>query len=185
MNDDDLVFRARNGNMQAFAELIDIHTPTVKRFAFQLGNKYDDIDDITQEVFVRVYRFLDQFSHAKFTTWLYKITLNVTRDFARNKQRQIKKVLKIGKERTYNGKTAEESILRYEEDKTLHECIQRLDEKYRIPIVLFYFHDKSYDDIADITGASLANVKTRMLRGKEHLKKLLTLAEKKEGENHG
>jgi RNA polymerase sigma-70 factor, ECF subfamily len=185
MNDEELVFRARNGNMQAFAELIDIHTPTVKRFAFQLGNKYDDIDDITQEVFVRVLRFLDQFSHAKFTTWLYKITLNVTRDFARNKQRQIKKVLKFGKERTYNGKTAEENILRYEEDKTLHDCIQTLDEKYRIPIVLFYFHDKSYDEIADITDVSLGNVKTRLLRGKEHLKKLLALAEKREGENHG
>ncbi|CAM3906941.1 RNA polymerase sigma factor [Mesobacillus thioparans] len=185
MNDDELVFRARNGNMQAFAELIDIHTPTVRRFAFQLGNKYDDIDDITQEVFVRVYRFMDQFSHTKFTTWLYKITLNVTRDFARSKQRQIKKVLKIGKERTYNGKTAEESILRYEEDRVLHECIQKMDEKYRIPIVLFYFHDKSYDEIADITGASLSNVKTRMSRGKEHLKKLLTIAEKKEGANHG
>lgn len=185
MNDEELVFRARNGNMQAFAELIDVYTPTVKRFAFQLGNNYDDIDDITQEVFVRVFRFLDQFSQAKFTTWLYKITLNVTRDFARNKQRQIKKVLKFGKERTFNGKTAEESILRFEEDRTLHECIQKLDEKYRIPIVLFYFHDKSYDEIADITGISLSNVKTRLLRGKEHLKKLLALAEKREGENHG
>ncbi|MBT2638141.1 hypothetical protein [Bacillus sp. ISL-39] len=59
MNDDELVFRARNGNMQAFAELINIPTPTVKRFAFLLGNKYDDIDDITQEVFVRVYRFFN------------------------------------------------------------------------------------------------------------------------------
>lgn len=185
MKEEDVVYRARDGNMQAFAELIDFYTPIVRRFAYQLGNSYNDIDDITQEVFVRVYRFLNQFSQAKFTTWLYKITLNVTRDFARSKQRRIKKALRYGKKQTLNGTTAEEILLRTEEDRNLHRCIQKLDEKYRIPIILFYFHDKSYDEIGDIAGISIANVKTRLFRGKENLKKLLAQMEKREGENLG
>ncbi|WP_174728202.1 RNA polymerase sigma factor [Mesobacillus harenae] len=185
MKEDELISKARDGSMQAFGEIVDIYSPVVRKFAFQLGNRYEEIDDITQEVFVRVYRFLDQFSQAKFTTWLYKITLNVTRDFSRKQKRQLSKVLKFKKEPKPAAVLVEEKLLRNEEDKLLHFCIQKLDEKYRIPIILFYFHGKKYEEIGDILGLSLANVKTRLLRGKENLKKMLADAEKREGKFHG
>ncbi|PLR92674.1 RNA polymerase sigma factor [Bacillus sp. T33-2] len=185
MNEEDLIYRAREGSMQAFSELIDIYSPIVRRFAFQLGNHHDDIDDITQEVFVRVYRFLSQFSQAKFTTWLYKFTLNVTRDFARSNRRHMKKVWRFKNEPESSDQLVENSLLRSEDDRVLHECIQKLDEKYQVPIILFYFHEKRYEDIAEILSISLANVKTRLLRGKENLKKLLADAEKREGKYHG
>lgn len=186
MREDELISKARMGSKEAFSDLIDLYSPVVQRFAYQLGNRYEEIDDVTQEVFIRVYRFLDQFSQAKFTTWLYKITLNVTRDFSRSKQRQLMKVFKIQNEpANHSHPLVEENVLRSEEDQILHDCIQRLDEKYRIPIILFYFHDKKYDEIAEIMGISMPAVKTRLLRGKEHLKKLLAKVDKREGEIHG
>lgn len=185
MQEEELIQRAKQGNMNAFSELVEAYYPTVERFAYQLGNRQDEIQDITQEVFIRVYRFLDQFSKAKFSTWLYKITLNVTRDMARKRSQNLKKIFKIQKERQEEYPEVESHILQSEEDRRLHLCIQKLDEKYRIPIVLFYFHDKKYDEIAEIMSITLSTVKTRILRGKTMLKKAIEEMEKKEGEVHG
>jgi RNA polymerase sigma-70 factor, ECF subfamily len=185
MNEEELIVLAKQGNMFAFQQLIEAYYPVVERFAYQLGNRQDEIEDITQEVFIRVYRFLEQFSHAKFSTWLYKITLNVTRDMARKRLQNMKKVIKAQHQPQESYPDTEASVLKHENDRLLHLCVQQLDEKYRVPIVLFYFHDKKYEEIADIMSITLSTVKTRILRGKTMLKKALEDLEKKEGEIHG
>lgn len=186
MNEENLIKKAKQGNMLAFQQLVELHYSTVERFAYQLGNKHEEIEDITQEVFIRVYRFLDQFTKAKFSTWLYKITLNVTRDFARKRQSNIRKVFKIQQDfRNDDYPEIESKIIRNEEDRILHLSIQRLDEKYRIPIVLFYFHDKKYEEISEIMSINISTVKTRILRGKTQLKKMMEEVIKKEGDLHG
>lgn len=186
MNEDELIQKAKQGNMNAFGELVELHYPVVEKFAYQLGNRHDEIEDITQEVFIRVYRFIDQFTKAKFSTWLYKITLNVTRDFARKRQSNIRKVFKIQQDfRTDDYPEIESSVIRNEEERILHLAIQKLDEKYRVPIVLYYFHEKKYEEIAEIMSITLSTVKTRILRGKTMLKKMLEELSKKEGDIHG
>jgi RNA polymerase sigma-70 factor, ECF subfamily len=180
-----LIDEAKKGDLGAYRDLIEQYSPVVERFAYQMGIPMHDIQDISQEVFIRVYRFLNQFSHAKFTTWLYKITLNVSRDFARKETKQKKKIEKIQKELYKNSSLPHEKIFREEEDRVLHECIQMLDDKYQLPIILFYFHDKKYEEIAEILSLNLSTVKTRLLRGKGILKKTLTEVEKKEGELNG
>lgn len=186
MNEDDLIKKAKQGNMAAFQQLVEMHYPVVEKFAYQLGNRHDEIEDITQEVFIRVYRFLDSFTKAKFSTWLYKITLNVTRDFARKRQSNLRKVFKIQQDfRHTEYPETEARVIQNEEDRMLHLAIQRLDEKYRIPIVLFYFHEKKYEEIAEIMSISLSTVKTRILRGKTMLKKVLEELQQKEGDIHG
>jgi RNA polymerase sigma-70 factor, ECF subfamily len=186
MIEDELIKKAKQGNMIAFGQLVELHYPIVEKFAYQLGNKHDEIEDITQEVFIRVYRFIDQFSQAKFSTWLYKITLNVTRDFARKRQSNLRKVFKIQQDfQKDHYPEIESKVLRNEEDRILHIAIQKLDEKYRIPIVLFYFHEKKYDEIAEIMSITLSTVKTRILRGKTMLKKMMDEYSRKEGDIHG
>ncbi|AZB44209.1 sigma-70 family RNA polymerase sigma factor [Bacillus sp. FJAT-42376] len=185
MQEEELVARAKKGNAAAFQQLVEIYRPVVERFAYQLGNRQDDIEDITQEVFIRVYRFLDQFTRAKFSTWLYKITLNVTRDAGRKRASAIKKVFKLQKEQREEYPAAEAIVLKNESDRTLHICLQSLDEKYKVPIILFYFHEKKYEEIAEILSLTLPAVKTRILRGKGMLKKALEESERREGETHG
>jgi RNA polymerase sigma-70 factor (ECF subfamily) len=184
MLEEELIKRAKQGNAAAFQLLVEQYYPVVERFAYQLGNRRDEIEDITQEVFIRVYRFIDQFSKAKFSTWLYKITLNVTRDAARKKAQNERKLFKIQLEREVYPEI-EASVLQNEEDRILHISIQRLNEKYSIPIILYYFHDKKYDEIAEILSISLSSVKTRILRGKSMLKKLMEEEEKKGGNGNG
>ncbi len=185
MDSTQLIIQAKNGDIAAYSILITNYSPIVERFAYQMGNPIHEIPDITQEVFIRMYRFIDGFSQAKFTTWLYKITLNVSRDFKRKENLHNQKINIIKSERDINSISPQESVLRAEEDQLLHECIGELDEKYQIPIILFYFHEKKYEEMAEILTINLSTLKTRLLRGKSLLKKALEEVERKEGERNG
>ncbi|XXM70532.1 RNA polymerase sigma factor [Lysinibacillus sphaericus] len=181
MDDLQLIKRAKKGDLSAYSKLITVYSPIVERFAYQMGNHIDDIPDISQEVFIRVYRFIDGFTHAKFTTWLYKITLNVSRDFKRKENQHAKRIQKVMNEPGEAAIHEKGHLIKEEEDRILHACIQELDDKYQAPIILYYFHERKYEEIADILSINLSTLKTRILRGKSLLKKLLKEAEKGEG----
>ncbi|QDZ98013.1 sigma-70 family RNA polymerase sigma factor [Lysinibacillus fusiformis] len=173
MEEAELIARAQQGDKEAYIELIQIHQQTVEKFAFQCGVHSNDLADISQEVFVKLYRFLHQFKQDRFTTWLYKITLNATRDYYRKEQRELAKEDKLNAQRQTIFLSAEDDVLLFEEDKLLHNAIQALDEKYRYPIVLYYFHELKYEEIAEVLNISLSTVKVRLLRAKEKLKAAL------------
>lgn len=161
-----LLKRAATGDKEAYAELVRLHYKTVEKFSFQCGVHSNDIQDVTQEVFIKLYRFLAQFEQGKFTTWLYKMTLNTVRDYYRKEQREKRKRDKLQYESS--------SIVHMTtDDIALHEAILTLDEKYRMPIVLYYFHDCKYEEIAEILTISLSTVKVRLMRAKEQLKAIL------------
>ncbi len=177
MGELELIERAQQGDMSAYGELMNLHHRTVEKFAFQCGVQADDVQDVTQEVFIKLYRFLHQFHRDRFTTWLYKITLNAARDYYRKENREKDKELKLQDEPSYGApvRSAEDRILVFEEDRELHQAIQLLEEKYRIPIVLYYFQELTYEQIGEVMNIPLATVKTRLLRSKEQLKSALAL----------
>ncbi|KUF30160.1 sigma-70 family RNA polymerase sigma factor [Lysinibacillus fusiformis] len=131
MMESDLIARAQQGDKEAYTELIRIHQRTVEKFAFQCGVHRNDLADVSQEVFVKLYRFLHQFKQNRLTTWLYKITLNATRDYYRKEQRQQEKEDKLHAQQQNNYSSAEDNVLLFEEDRLLHSAMQPLDEKYR------------------------------------------------------
>lgn len=174
MNETELIERAQQGDKEAYIELIRIHQRTVEKFAFQCGVHSSDLADVSQEVFVKLYRFLHQFKQDRFTTWLYKVTLNATRDYYRKERREQAKEELLSAQRQVPSPSAEKHVLNFEEDRVLHHSIQALDEKYRYPLVLYYFHELKYEEIAEVIGISLSTVKVRILRAKEKLKVALT-----------
>jgi RNA polymerase sigma-70 factor (ECF subfamily) len=176
MEEADLIIRAQNGEREAFAQLMHMHFRTVEKFAYQCGVRLDDIPDVTQEVFIKLYRFLPQFNQQRFTTWLYKITLNTARDYYRKSGRETAKEERMITEGNLSHhQSTETKVLLFEEDRTLHEAILRLDEKYRIPIILFYFQELTYQQIADVLNITLATVKNRIFRAKDNLKKEMAI----------
>ncbi len=161
-----LLKRAARGDKEAYVELVRLHYQTVEKFSFQCGVHSNDVQDVTQEVFIKLQRFLVQFDQGKFTTWIYKITLNTVRDYYRKEEREKRKKDKLQKE------TA--PVVQMDtEDLALHEAIFALDEKYRIPIILYYFHECKYEEIAEVLAISLSTVKVRLMRAKEQLKTIL------------
>ena len=173
MTEDELIAKAQQGNKEAYIELIRIHQQTVEKFAYQCGVHSNDLADVSQEVFVKLYRFLHQFKQDRFTTWLYKITLNATRDYYRKEQREQAKEERLRIQRQLPSSSAEMHVLNFEEDRVLHNPIKALDEKYRYPLILFYFHELKYEEIAEILNISLSTVKIRLLRAKEKIKVVL------------
>lgn len=173
MTEAELIAKAQQGNKEAYIELIRIHQQTVEKFAYQCGVHSNDLADVSQEVFVKLYRFLYQFKQDRFTTWLYKITLNATRDYYRKEQREQAKEERLSVQRQLPSSSAEMDVLNFEEDRVLHNAIKALDEKYRYPLILFYFHELKYEEIAEILNISLSTVKIRLLRAKEKLKVVL------------
>ncbi|GIO25968.1 RNA polymerase sigma factor [Ornithinibacillus bavariensis] len=167
-----LIIAFKNGNNHAFEELIDKYSPLIERFAFQLGVPFHDIPDITQEVFIRIFRFSNRFDGQSFTSWLYKVTMNIVKDYGRKQ-----KSLGIIQSRYKNNHDilqeqyvqVEMQILKQEDDILLHQSIQRLPDRNKIPIILFYFHDLTYEEIAKVTGSKLSTVKVRIHRGKKML----------------
>ncbi|RSL30572.1 RNA polymerase sigma factor [Salibacterium salarium] len=158
--------RARYGS-QEFHDLVHTYYQTVQRFAYQIGVKPEDIEDVTQEVFLKVYRSLHHFSGGTFTTWLYSITLNTTRDMMRKQKRLNQKIEKM-KEKTSNQTYATLDVS--EEAMELHEMIRNLEEKYRVPLVLHYFHQQTHAEISEVTGTSVSGVKSQVMRAKQQLK---------------
>lgn len=177
-----IIARAQQGDKEAYRELVLMYAHVVEKFAYQIGVREHDIGDVAQEVFLKLYRFLHQFNESRFTTWLYKITLNTARDFYRKEARETKKEQKLQTYEERPVESAEAHVLVYEEDRQLHEAILQLKEDYRMPLVLFYFHQLHYDEIAEVLGMTLANVKVRIHRAKEQLKTILL---KQEGSAYG
>lgn len=164
-----LIQQAKSGDLSAFEDLIAQYIPTIERFAFQCGVPFHHIDDVTQEVCIKLYRFLHQYEGGKFTTWLYQVTLNVVRDDYRKQQTMHTKIAHYQKEAAQQ--LYEKFNLDFDED--LHQAIIQLDDNYKMPIVLFYFHELTYKEIAKVLHISMPNVKLRLLRAKKKLKSIL------------
>ncbi|GAF65332.1 RNA polymerase sigma factor [Alkalihalobacillus trypoxylicola] len=176
--EEDWIKRAKAGDDEAFHLLMDKHIKTVERFSYQMGVSQEKVDDVVQEVFIKVYRFITKQTHGKFTTWLYSLTLNVIRDMYRQEQRQIKKFKLLKK--SQDSTSYIESYMDHD-SFDLHEKIQQLDAKYKVPIILHYFHDLNYKEIAGVLGVSEGAIKSRILRAKKMLKEKY----EKVGEHNG
>jgi RNA polymerase sigma-70 factor (ECF subfamily) len=170
MEEGELIRRAGDGDLDAFDELMKIYFPVVERFAYQLGNPVDSVDDITQEVFLRMYRYIHKYTRGKFTTWLYKLTLNVSRDMYRKRKSNANKFNRLKQRDHVAPATVEENVLKDEQDRDLHMLIQQLNDKYKVPLILFYFHEKNLDEIAEVLNIPVPTVKTRLSRAKKQLK---------------
>jgi len=183
VDEQEIIRKAKENDHTSFEKLVIQYKSLVEKLAFQFGIRPEQIPDIVQETFIKVYQNLDQFHKGKFSTWLYQITLNTARDSHRKNKRNDKIVHKAKK--NYENPTSVNLYFESDVHLLLHEAIQVLDVKYRMPLILFYFHDQTYDEIAMILKLKSSAVKTRMHRGRTKLKTLYEKLEKEEADSNG
>lgn len=183
MAEKEFINRAKLNDDFAFEQLVHLYKPYVEKLAFQFGMRPDSIPDVVQDTFIKIHQNIRQFERGKFSTWVYQITLNTVRDHYRKKQREW---------RIFQRAAEEERLwlpgnfrFTHENHDLLHKAMKKLDEKYRIPIILFYFHNRSYEEIGIIMNIKLSTVKTRMYRGRERLKVIYEKLEREEAEADG
>jgi len=173
MQDSDLIIRAQNGDTLAYGELMELCRRKVEKFVFQCGVNVEDINGVTEKVFLDLYKFIGEFESTYFTTRLYKTALNETRNYSRREKRAAEIENETLSETSLSTRSSQSRILVFDEDRELHEAILSLEEQYRNPLVLFDFHELSFEQIGEILNISTDKVESRLLSSKERLKTLL------------
>lgn len=151
-------------------ESIERYSDMVYRLAFSMmKNKYD-ADDIHQEVFIQYishYPKLGNETHKK--AWLIRVTINMCKNWWKSAwQRKMCQMLE-----GHDAATQDESILQWEQRYPVMEQVQKLPQKYRVIIHLFYYEEMSLKEIAEILKLKESNVRARLTRARQKLKNLL------------
>jgi RNA polymerase sigma-70 factor, ECF subfamily len=172
---EDLVARARAGDQEAFRLLFVRFSRPVFQFIYQLVSQRDLADELTQETFVRAYRNLNQLRNdSRFSTWLFGIGHNVVREFLRSRQRQTESLSEeINQSEDVRSISPVEGVLEKELNLAIEKALQELDEERRAIFVLKVFQQRSYQEIVEITGFSVAKIKTELHRARLKLRQRL------------
>lgn len=172
LDDADLVARVLvEDDHHAFAELVRNHQSAIRGLLRQLTrNDLGLADDLAQETFVRAYRNLSRFrGEAKFSTWLYRIAYNCFREDAR-KRKELVGIDETRLEAEHDPQTVDPALR-----QDLMYALQQLPLHERSAIVLCCQNGLSHDEAARVLEIPLGTVKTNVLRGREKLKKLLSV----------
>ncbi|NCQ18759.1 MAG: RNA polymerase subunit sigma-70 [Ignavibacteria bacterium CG_4_8_14_3_um_filter_37_9] len=174
LNDDfSLIKRFIDGDESVFKTLVNRHKEKVRNLIFVTLNSPDMIDDISQEVFISVYKKLDRFRfESQFTTWLYRITINKCRDHLRRvKIRSILSPFSASEaELSYSSVSLHDEV---EIQEIVRKAVAQLPVKLKTPLILKDFEGLSYQEIAEAIGVEVGTIKSRIFRARESLKKIL------------
>lgn len=179
----EIVRRAQAGDEAALTELVLSQQNYVYSIAMGIFRNPDEAADVTQEAFLRLFRVLPSFrGETRFTTWLYRLVVNLCYDELRRR-----KHCPIGGEESEEAleQIAEEApwadpdlgAERADTRERVRWALRQLDEPYRVVLILYYFHDLKYREIAEITGLPINTVKSHIHRGKAQLAELLHVGE--------
>ncbi len=169
--DYELVSECLNGNGDAYTEIVTRY----KRLVFSIAGKFvrdsEEINDISQEVFIRIYKVLGKYDpQYRFSTWLAKVATNVCLDHLRKNRKNCVSYDEIEDFYAEDGYTPEDVCIRNERIDAVRKEINKLPEIYRTPIVLYHQKGMSYKEIADRLGKPMSIVKNRIFRARLTLK---------------
>lgn len=172
-----LLTRCRQGDSLAIEALVRTYTPPVYRLALSLLDDPTEADEATQDALVAALSKLDTFrGQAKFTTWLYSITLNVCRGRLRKRRAQTRLIdvlQNLFRFSTPAESPLEQVALKQEQDTALWQAINALDDRRREAIILRYYHELTLPEIGQILGVSDRTIRTWLHTAHEQMRRTL------------
>jgi len=170
-----LVERCQSGDAEAFRELFRTHRQDVARLAQRMLGRQTDLEDIVQEVFLQVHRSIRDFRHgARFSTWLYRVTVNVVLMHRRAaKSRPVFGEAPEHVAAVDQRPRADEQLERQRRVHAFHRLLDRLSEKKRLVFVLHELEGLAPGEIAKIVGSPVLTVRTRLFYARRELLALL------------
>jgi RNA polymerase sigma-70 factor (ECF subfamily) len=171
LNDQLVVSQIVSGQKNLFRLLVRQHEKAVYGMGMSFFRNADDAADFVQEVFLKAYRSLSRFEgRSRFSTWLYKIAYNTAINEV-NRRKEYYSLAEEDAEKLINsGETPERITLRNAAKEAVREAIKELPERFRICIDMFFFFDRSYQEIEAITGIPVNTIKSHVFRAKILLK---------------
>jgi RNA polymerase sigma-70 factor (ECF subfamily) len=186
VDDSELVDRAQNGDRDAFQELVERYQQKVYSICYSKLKDEQDSQDVSQDVFIKVYRYLDNFNkNSSFYTWLYRITVNTCIDFLR-KENRVQKVDyddSIKREEdlegmddlmpTKLGVDPGKALGRKELRQKMLEALNSLSEKHRTILNLREVEGLSYKEMAEVLEISKGTVMSRLYHARQYFQEAL------------
>jgi len=178
--DEELVARSIGGDAESFNQLILRWERPIYALAYRTIGREEDARDVCQETFLRAFRALPGFrGQAKFSSWLYRIALNLCRDWIRRERRtgfvqppeDTDLMDLIAAEEP--SESIEDLVARKDQIRAIERVMARLPEEQRTAIVLKEYHGLTFQEIADLMGCPLSTVKTRLYQGLSVLRREL------------
>jgi len=156
--------------------------------AYRFTNGHSDCQDLSQDIFLSVYKNLPAFrGQSSFSTWIYRLSVNRCLDWCRKRKRAQAYIHKhavpcddessILDRIPSDSRTPEEELVQKEEEQSLHRAIALLPDKYKTVIIMYHFQNLSYKEIGEILSLPTRTVETQLYRAKQQLRKILTREE--------
>jgi RNA polymerase sigma-70 factor, ECF subfamily len=171
-SDEELVACAIGGDTESFDQLVKRWERPIYALAYRVIGREEEARDVCQETFLRAYRSLGGFrGQAKFSSWLYRIALNLCRDWIRRERRaplvQSPEGIDLVELASERGPTEsiEEIVSRRDLSQAVERAMKALSEDQRTAIILKEYQGLTFQEIADLQGCPLSTVKTRLYQG--------------------
>jgi RNA polymerase sigma-70 factor, ECF subfamily len=177
-HDVDLVERHRSGDLQAFDEVYARFGEMIYNLALRLSGNREESADLTQEIFLRIYRHLGSFGgRSTLKTWVFRIAINHCRDRLSRHHPVMQpiedEVEEGGQPIADPGRGPEELAVAADEGRRVMEGLDRIAAVFREAVVLRDLEGLSYEEIAEVLGVRVGTVRSRIARGRDHLRLLL------------
>jgi len=177
--DNFLIKQAIRGDAYAFEQLMRRHESRMYSVAIRMCGNREDAQDCVQDAMLRIYRALDRFKgQSSFSTWVYRITMNTCLDELRRRKvrasTSLDTLLESGWSPTDETDTPERHAIDSERRRALEKAIGSLPEDMRSAIVLREMQGLSYEEISDVLSVNVGTIKSRISRGREKLRQLIT-----------
>ncbi len=177
MNENELIMKSQKGDIESFEILIENYQKYAFNIAYQMMKNYDDASDITQEAFIKVFKYIKNFKmDATFSTWLYRIVINTCKD--EFKKRKKIETISIDEEDSYkevkdDSKTPDEILESMEIRSKIDKAINSLSPNYKEIIVLRDVNELSYKEISETLDVPIGTIKSRISRARIELRNLI------------
>jgi RNA polymerase sigma-70 factor (ECF subfamily) len=186
MTEQELVLRAQGGDVAAFTRLVEIYQRPVYNLCYRMVGEATEAEDAAQETFLRAYSQFGRYDPTRpFKTWLFSIASHYCIDRLRRRRvtwcdidDESLSVHPALRERTPG---PEESALRHEQSRSIQGLLGRLAPKDRAALVMRYWYDLSYEEIAAATGSTVSAEKSRLHRARGTMGGFLKTAEASQG----
>lgn len=180
-NESGLIASAQRGNLDAFNRLVLHYQDRVYSLAYRIVGERESAADAAQEAFVRAYQRLETYRGGSFKAWLFRITTNACYDeLRRRKRRPVTMLNELPGAESDDGPplaadtlSPEQAIQQAELNRAIERCIQGLQNDQRTVLVLSDVEGMNYQEIAEITGANLGTVKSRISRARAGVRNCL------------
>jgi RNA polymerase sigma-70 factor, ECF subfamily len=173
LKDEEIIKQVQRGRVEPFELIVKKYQPKLNSYGRKFLNRTEDIEEIVQDIFIKAYKNINSYDASrKFSSWIYRIAHNEFINALKKKKPIYFFDLDIFLPHFISSENPGEEINKKETQELINNFLDKIDDKYREALILYYFDDLSYKDISDVLRIPTSTVGVRIQRAKKIMKKL-------------